>query len=156
MIKIIAVGKIKEKNIQYLIDEYLKRVIPYHQVSIVEVKDYPNYDSDVLNKESLEKEAKLIKKNIKDNEYPILLDLKGTSYSSEQLARKIEYLFLSGESKLVFIIGGSLGVTDEIRKLAKETIKLSDFTFPHGLARLLLMEQLYRCFKIINHEPYHK
>lgn len=156
MITVICVGKIKEPALKQLLAEYQKRILPYHQIKIIEVKDFPNYENEALNNQSLSKEASLIKKHLRATDYKILLDLKGKSYSSKELASKIEQLFAVGKSKITFIIGGSLGVSSDIKQEVDELIKLSDLTLPHGLARLFFLEQIYRSFKIINQEPYHK
>lgn len=152
MIKILCVGKLKDKHLASLIEDYTKRINRYHKLEIVEVKDEPinNNDAEVLRIEG----DRLLSK-ISDDEYVILLDLHGKSIDSLSLANKIDKLFVH-YSKLTFVIGGSLGLSDDIRKRANEAIKLSDLTFLHQMTRLILLEQIYRSFKILNHETYHK
>ena len=145
MIKILCVGKIKENYLKELIADYAQRINKYHKLTIVEVKDNPVY----------EKEIAALKMQINPREYNIVLDLKGTKVTSVSLAQKIDQLLMK-EGNITFIIGGSLGLDEEIRTLAKEVISFSDLTFPHGLFRGLLLEQIYRAFKINNQETYHK
>ncbi len=145
MIKILCVGKIKENYLKELIADYAQRINKYHKLTIVEVKDNPVY----------EKELTALKMQINPREYNIALDLKGTKVTSVSLAQKIDQLLMK-EGNITFIIGGSLGLNDEIRALAQEVISFSDLTFPHGLFRGLLLEQIYRAFKINNQETYHK
>lgn len=150
MIKIIAVGKIKEKYFSDAIDEYLKRLSAYTKISIVQIQD--EKDS-VFSKE---KEAENILKNIKDNEYVITLEINGKSFSSKEFASFIETRNVSGNSNLTFIIGGSLGLDESIINKADYHLSFSNMTFPHQLMRVILLEQIYRAFKIIKGEPYHK
>ena len=152
MIKIVAVGKVKDQHLLALIEDYQKRINKYHKLEIVEVKDEPIRDND---KEVLDKEANSILSKISDDEYVILLDLHGKSIDSVSLSEKIDKLFIS-YSKITFVIGGSLGLGEAIRSRANEAIKLSDLTFLHRMTRLILLEQIYRSFKILNHETYHK
>lgn len=152
MIKIVAVGKVKDQHLLALIEDYQKRINKYHKLEIVEVKDEPIRDND---KEVLDKEASSILSKINDDEYVILLDLHGKSIDSVSLSEKIDKLFIS-YSKITFVIGGSLGLGEAIRSRANEAIKLSDLTFLHQMTRLILLEQIYRSFKILNHETYHK
>ncbi len=152
MIKILCVGRIKDKHLEALIDDYAKKINRYHKLEIVEVKDeaITGNEKDVLNTEG----KRLLEKIGKD-EYVILLDLHGRTIDSLSLAEKIDKLFI-GTSRLTFVIGGSLGLSDEARARANERIRLSDLTFLHGMTRLILLEQIYRSFKILNHETYHK
>lgn len=152
MIKVICVGKIKDKNLSALIDDYTKRINKYHKLEVIEVKDEPITDDE---KSVLDKEASRVLDKISNDEYVILLDLHGKSIDSISLSTKIDKLFITN-SKLCFVIGGSLGLGDELRKRANEAIKLSDLTFLHQMTRLILLEQIYRSFKILNHETYHK
>ena len=152
MIKILCVGKIKDKNLQNLIDDYTKKINNYHKLEIVEVKD------EAINSETnkiLKIEGDRLLEKIKDDEYVILLDLHGKSIDSISLAKKIDKLFINN-SKITFVIGGSLGLDDCLRNRANEAIKLSDLTFLHQMTRLLVLEQIYRSFKILNNESYHK
>ncbi|MDO4500760.1 MAG: 23S rRNA (pseudouridine(1915)-N(3))-methyltransferase RlmH [Erysipelotrichaceae bacterium] len=152
MIKVIAIGKVKDKHLAALIDDYTTKVSYYHKIQVIEVKDEPIRDDE---KEVLDKEAERVLEKIDSNEYVILLDLHGKSIDSISLANKIDKLFITN-SKLTFVIGGSLGLGEALRKRANEAIKLSDLTFLHQMTRLVLMEQIYRSFKILNHETYHK
>ena len=148
MIRVIAVGRIKEKPMQQCIQEYLKRLQPYCKTEIVEVDDIAAPQS---NSPAQNEQAKL-----KKDETVVLLDLKGKSYSSEQLADQLQQIFSYQGSQIAFVIGGSLGVSPEVIARADLRWKMSDLTFPHQLCRLLVLEQIYRSFRILNHEPYHK
>ena len=145
MIKIICVGKIKESYLKELIEDYQKRIQKYHKLEIIEVKD----------EESLEKEKNNLLKVLDLKDYIITLEIEGKSYSSEEFSQHLDNLFLK-TNNITFIIGSSLGIPNEIKKLKKESITFSKFTFPHGLFRGILLEQIYRAFKILNHETYHK
>ena len=145
MIKILCVGKIKEKYLQDLINDYLNRINKYYKIEIIELKE--NID--------IEKENKNILEHIKSNEFNIALDIKGEKYTSEKFAYLVEKTFLIN-SNITFIIGGSLGLNDIVKNKCDKIISVSDFTFPHGLFRGILLEQIYRSFKIINNETYHK
>ena len=150
MIKIICSGKIKENYLKDAIVEYSKRISKYDKLEIIEL---PDYDYDL--KKTLQKEKENILKNINLKDYNILLDLNGKSYTSLELADKLDKIRITN-SNITFIIGGSYGVDDEIKKIVNERISFSKLTFPHQLFRVILLEQIYRCFKIINHEEYHK
>lgn len=152
MIKIVCVGKVKDKNMKALIDDYTKRVSFYHKIEIVEVKDEPIRDNE---QEVLSIEEDRILSKINADEYVILMDLHGKDIDSVSLSKKIDKLFITN-SKITFVIGGSLGLGDKIRKRANEAIKLSNLTFLHQMTRLILLEQIYRSFKILNNETYHK
>ena len=152
MIRLICVGKIKDKNLNALIEDYVTKIRRYHKFEIVEVKDEPITDNETA---VLEKEGERVLSKINDDEYVILLDLHGKMIDSVSLAEKIDRLFIS-HSKICFVIGGSLGLSDKLRKRADEKLKLSDLTFLHQMSRLIILEQIYRCFKILNHETYHK
>ena len=145
MIKILCVGKIKESYLDDLINDYKKRIGKYIKIEIIELKDDINYDKEINN----------LIKNIKKSDYNMGLDLKGKMYSSIEFAEKIDEI-LPRNSNITFIIGGSLGLNDEIRNLCDELISFSKMTFPHGLFRGILLEQIYRACKINNHEMYHK
>lgn len=145
MIKILCVGKIKENYLQDLINDYLKRISKYHKIEIIELKDDSNYKQEINN----------LLNHIKISDYNIALDIKGKSITSEELASIIDKTFLSN-STITFIIGGSLGLSEEIKSKCQKVISFSDLTFPHGLFRGILLEQIYRSFKIINNESYHK
>lgn len=156
MISIVVVGKIKDKNVNALVAEYLKRLQPYHQVKIIEVKDYSTSSKDHINKETLDKEASHILKVIKDQDYVILLALDGKEYDSVSFSEKLQSIFTYGNSNIVFVIGGSMGVSKEVVNRANLLWKFSDLTFPHQLFRVMLLEQIYRSFRIITNQPYHK
>jgi len=144
MIKIICVGKLKEKYMVDLVNDYAKRINKYHKLEIIEVKD-----SDIKT-ESIE-----IKKYINSKDYVITMEIEGNKLSSLELCKKIDN-FLMTYSNITFVIGGSDGIDDSIKKLSKYSISFSNLTFPHGLFRGILLEQIYRCFKILNNETYHK
>lgn len=152
MLKLICVGKVKDASLKALIDDYQKRIQKYHKLEVIEVKDEPIRDNE---KEVLDIEASRIMSKIDKEDYVILLDLHGESLDSVSLANKIDKLFVS-YSKITFVIGGSLGLGEEVRKRANYRLKLSDMTFLHQMTRLIILEQIYRCFKILNHETYHK
>lgn len=145
MIKILCVGKIKEDYLEKLINDYKKRIGKYIKIEIVELKDFADYDKEINN----------LAKNIKKNDYNIGLDLSGNMLTSVEFAKKIDKI-LPQNSNITFIIGGSLGLNDEVRSLCDELISFSKMTFPHGLFRGILLEQIYRACKINNHEMYHK
>lgn len=152
MIKILCVGKVKDNNLKSLIDDYTKKINRYHKLEIIEVKDEPIKDNE---KAVLDIEAKRVLSKINNDEYVILMDLHGKNIDSESLANKIDKLFINN-AKICFVIGGSLGLGENLIKRANERIKLSDLTFLHQMTRLILLEQIYRSFKILNHETYHK
>ena len=144
MIKIICVGKIKESYIKEGILDYQKRISKYHKIEIIEVMD-SNID-----------EAKdRILKYIDKKDYLITLDIEGNNLSSLELADKIDKTFITN-SNITFIIGGSNGIHKDIKELSNYSLSFSKLTFPHQLFRLILLEQIYRCFKILNNETYHK
>jgi len=155
-IKIICVGKLKEKFLVDACKEYEKRLGRFCRLEIIEIPDRknPDMESKKLCLEVMEKEGRDILAKIK-NEYVIALCIEGKKYKSETLAEKIETLKDNG-GKITFVIGGSLGLSDEVKKRADEKLSFSDMTFPHGIARVLLLEQVYRGFKIISGESYHK
>ena len=144
MITIICVGKIKESYLKDMIDDYTKRINKYHKLSIIELKDT-----------NINNESEEISKYIKSNSYNIVLDINGTMYDSVSFAKKIDNLFIN-YSNITFIIGGSDGITDEVKDKCNEHLSFSKLTFPHGLFRAILLEQIYRSFKINNNETYHK
>ena len=152
MLKLICVGKVKDEHLKALIDDYSKRIGKYHKLEIIEVKDEPIRDNE---KEVLDIEASRILNKIDKDDYVILLDLHGSALDSISLAKKIDNLF-NNYSKIDFVIGGSLGLGEEIRNRANYKLKLSDMTFLHQMTRLIILEQIYRSFKILNHETYHK
>lgn len=156
MIRLICVGKLKEPALKKLIEDYARRIQPYRKLSIVELADEPNSDKPGQNTVTIEKESSAILASIKPNEQVILLDLSGQLMRSETVATLIETNQIHGAKPLVFVIGGSLGINDAVRDRADVRWKLSDNTFPHGIVRLLVLEQIYRAYKIISNQTYHK
>ena len=151
MIKIICLGKIKEKYIQEAIQDYKKRLSKYTKLEIIELKD----ENDQIPKQALQKEYEQIKKQISEKDNLILLDPKGTTYTSEELANLINKE-LTYNSNITFLIGSSNGFDKKLKDQINKKISFSTLTFPHGLFRIILLEQLYRSFKILNNETYHK
>lgn len=152
MINLIVVGKLKDKNLVGLSAEYVKRIQPYHKLEIVELKDFTNNNKI----DAIAKEAELILKAIKPGDYVVVLDLKGKDISSEMLSERIDDIFLNHSSNITFVIGGSMGLSKEVVERANFKWKLSNLTFTHQFARILALEQIYRSFKILANEPYHK
>lgn len=151
MIKIICVGKIKEKYFKDAIEEYKKRLSKYTKLEIIEVTDYERQ-----NKEEVKRlEGELILKNIKVKDYVITLDIEGVKLSSLSLANKLDEILIKN-SNIAFIIGGSYGIDDSIKRRSNYSLSFSDLTFPHQLFRVILLEQIYRSYKIIKNESYHK
>lgn len=150
MIKIICVGKIKESFYRDAIDEYLKRIGKYSKIEIIEVPD-SSYDI----KKTLREEHNAILHVFNKNDYNILLDINGIMYDSVSFAQKMNIILME-KSNITFIIGGSFGVMDELREKCDLCISFSKLTFPHQLFRVILLEQIYRSFKINHHEEYHK
>ena len=153
MIKVIAVGKLKEKAMVSVLDEYIKRLKPIHEVKIVELNNSKYSDSEV--KAIIEDEGQRILKEIDEKDYVVLLDLKGKDITSKELASKIETI-LNSSKPLIFVIGGSHGVSESVVERSNFMWKLSGLTFPHQLVRILLFEQIYRAFMINKNHPYHK
>ena len=151
MIKIICVGRIKKKSLKELIKEYEKRLSKYTKIEMIELDDIN--DKDI--KKELELEKELIKKHIKEKDNIVILDIKGKEYNSLDFSKFIEKE-LSFNSNITFVIGGSNGLDEEIKELSNKKVSFSKLTFPHQLFRLLLIEQIYRSFKILNNETYHK
>ena len=144
MIRIICVGKIKEKYLKDAIEDYKKRISKYQKIEIVEV-----LDSDINS------EKDLILKNIGKRDYVITMEIEGNNINSLELAQKIDKTFITNNIN-TFIIGGSEGLHEDVKKIANYKLSFSKMTFPHGLFRVILLEQIYRTFKILNHETYHK
>jgi 23S rRNA (pseudouridine1915-N3)-methyltransferase len=157
-ISIITVGKLKEKYLKQGIEEYLKRLSAYAKMEIIEVPDEkaPETLSETEMEMVKKKEGERILSKIHPDTYVIALAINGSMKSSEQFADKINQLALHGKSKILFVIGGSLGLSDDVLKRANESLSFSKMTFPHQLMRLILVEQIYRAFRIIRGEPYHK
>ncbi|MGL4981040.1 MAG: 23S rRNA (pseudouridine(1915)-N(3))-methyltransferase RlmH [Fusobacteriaceae bacterium] len=153
-INVICIGKIKEKYINDGIAEFLKRMTPFGKVQILELKEDGNDSNrDVSIKKETDEIIKLIQKH---KGYTVLLDISGKNYSSEDMAEEIEKICVRGNSTINFVIGGSYGVGDELRKMSDMRLSFSKMTFPHQLMRLILMEQIYRWFGILNNIKYHK
>ena len=144
MIKIICVGKVKEKYLRDMIDDYTKRISKYHKIEIIELAD-----------SNINKEKEELLRVINTKDYNIVMDIDGNNLSSREFAEKIDKTFLIN-SNITFIIGGSDGVSLEIKELANYRLSFSKLTFPHQLFRGILLEQIYRAFKILNNESYHK
>lgn len=157
-ITVITVGKIKEKYLRAAIEEYSKRLSRYCKLSIIEVQDEKTPDNASEKEEQLikDKEGEALLKNIKDNMYVVALDLKGKMLSSEELSDFISDLGIRGDSNIAFIIGGSLGLSLAVLERADYKLCFSKMTFPHQLMRAILLEQVYRGFRIMQGEPYHK
>lgn len=153
----LTIGKIKEKWMRQGIDEYLKRLSPIAKVEILspDEEKMPENPSPALKEKVMEKEGEKLLKYLKDEDFLILLDLKGKPVTSEELAHIIRQKMVSGTSHFFFMIGGPYGNGENIRKRANLRISISAMTFTHQMARLILAEQVYRAMKIIRHEPYH-
>ena len=157
-ITILCVGKIKEKFYRDALDEYTKRLSRYCKCNIVEVDDEecPEGASDVAQDAVRNKEGERIIKKIPGGAFVYALAINGKKYDSISFSEELNRLFVSGKSEICFIIGGSIGLSEEVLKRADAHLSFSDFTFPHQLMRVILAEQIYRSFRIMNHEPYHK
>ena len=157
-ITVICIGKLKEKYWTAAINEYSKRVKGYCSLDIIELKEARLPDKAGPAEELAVKEAEgeEILRKIKDNQYVITLEVKGKMLSSEKLAEKIETLGIDGQSNVVFVIGGSLGLSAAVSKRANFKLSFSEMTFPHQMMRVILLEQVYRAFKINRNEAYHK
>ena len=157
-ITLITVGKIKEKYLKDAIAEYTKRLSKYCKLDVVEVSDEktPDNASEIVEEQIRSKEGERILKYIKDDAYVITLEIKGKQLTSEELADKIDKLGIQGTSHIVFIIGGSIGLGQEVINSSNYALSFSKMTFPHQLMRVILLEQIYRSYRIINNEPYHK
>ncbi|WP_223702748.1 23S rRNA (pseudouridine(1915)-N(3))-methyltransferase RlmH [Sutcliffiella deserti] len=157
-ISIITIGKLKEKYLKQGIDEYLKRLGAYAKVEIIELADEkaPEQLSEAEMEQVKQKEGERILSKISDDTHVIALAIEGKQRSSESLAKEIDKLATYGKSKIAFVIGGSLGLSDQVMKRSNDTLSFSKMTFPHQLMRLILLEQVYRAFRINRGEPYHK
>ncbi len=157
-ITVLCVGKIKEKFYRDAIAEYEKRLSRYCKLEIVEVQDEKTPDHASENEELLikEKEAERMERYLKDGAYVIALAIDGKTLDSVELSERMEKLGTGGTSHIIFVIGGSLGLSDRILKRADYHLSFSKMTFPHQLMRVILLEQIYRSYRIMNHEPYHK
>ena len=144
MIKIICVGKIKENYLKEGILDYQKRISKYHKIEIIEVMD-----------SNIDEEKNRLLKYVDNKDYIITLDIEGNNLSSLELANKIDKIFITNPN-ITFVIGGSNGIHKDIKELSNYSLSFSKLTFPHQLFRMILLEQIYRCFKILNNETYHK
>ncbi len=145
MIKIICIGRIKEKYLSELINDYKTRISKYHKIEIIELKD-----------SNIKEEKDELLKHINPKDYNICMDIDGVEYSSIELSKLINDTFTNGYGNISFIIGGSDGIDNSIKEMCNKRLSFSKLTFPHGLFRGILLEQIYRSFKIINKESYHK
>ena len=145
MIKILCIGKIKEQYLNDLINDYKTRISKYHKIEIIELKD-----------SNIKEEKEELLKTINNKDYNICMDIDGKEYSSIELSKLINETFSNGYGNISFIIGGSDGLDESIKNMCNKRISFSKLTFPHGLFRGILLEQIYRSFKIINNESYHK
>ena len=157
-IKCIAVGKVKEKFYRQAIEEFQKRLQKYCKLEIIEVADEktPDKAGEKIEEQIKAVEGERIMKHIRENDYVVALAIEGQALTSEKLAKKVEELGISGNSSIVFVIGGSLGLSNGVIARANYQLSFSAMTFPHQLMRVILLEQIYRSFRIINGEPYHK
>ena len=151
MIKLITVGTIKEKYLKDAIEEYTKRIKKYTNIELIEVKD----EGLVEESKAIALEAEKIKKHLSPRDYIVTMEIEGKQLTSEEFSEKLNQIQIEN-SNIVFIIGGSYGLSDEIKQLSKLHLSFSKMTFPHQLFRVLLLEQIYRCYKILNNESYHK
>ena len=157
-ITVITVGKIKEKYLEDAIAEYSKRLSRYCKLEIIQVADEktPDRASEVVETQVKDKEGERILSHIKDTAYVVALAIEGKMISSEELAELIDGLGVRGESHIQFVIGGSLGLSKKVLERADYKLSFSRMTFPHQLMRVILLEQIYRSYRIVNGEPYHK
>jgi len=157
-ISIITVGKLKEKYLKIGIEEYLKRLSSYAKVEVIEIPDEkaPEELSAAEMEQVKNKEGEKLLAKLSQETYVIALAIDGKMKSSEELADSLDKLATYGKSKIAFVIGGSLGLSDDVLKRADEKLSFSKMTFPHQLMRLILLEQVYRAFRINRNEPYHK
>ena len=158
MIRLIACGKVRNGWMKQGIEDYSSRIRPYDKIEIIEVQDEkaPETNSEAENEQVKKIEGERMLKQIRDDEYVILLDLAGKELSSEALADKMEDLYSHSRSRIVFVIGGSLGVSPQLIRRADFRWKLSEGTLPHQLCRIVVLEQICRSFRIRRNEPYHK
>lgn len=157
-IKILTVGKIKEKYLNDGIAEYAKRLRRYCKLTFCQVADEktPDKASDALNQQIKEIEGERLMKHIRENDYVIALAIDGKMLDSVELSKLVERLGIEGKSSIAFVIGGSLGLSDQVLKRADYKLSFSKMTFPHQLMQMILLEQVYRGYRIMNNEPYHK
>lgn len=154
---IITVGKLKEAYLRAGVAEYVKRLQPYGKVTIIELNEehMPDRPSLAEKEQALAREGERLLKQARPNTYLVVLDVQGTSITSEELAATFDQLGVSGQSDITFIIGGAFGLSPAVRQAAKKRLSFSRLTFTHQMVRLILVEQIYRAIKIQRHEPYH-
>jgi 23S rRNA (pseudouridine1915-N3)-methyltransferase len=157
-VTLICVGKLKEKYLAQGVEEYVKRLSRYCSLEIIELADEktPDHASSVVEDMIKKKEGERILKALKDDSYCIALAIDGVMLTSPELAEKIDALGVSGTSHISFVIGGSLGLSEDVIKRADYKLSFSKMTFPHQLMRMILLEQVYRAYRIIHNQPYHK
>lgn len=157
-VAVLSVGKIKEKYLKLGIDEFSKRLTPYCKLQLIELNDEqaPENLSDKEIEQLKHKEGERILQHVKVDQYVIALAIDGVNWSSEQLAKELDRLAIYGTSNIAFIIGGSNGLGQNVLKRANQKLSFSKMTFPHQLMKLVLLEQIYRAFRIMRGEPYHK
>ena len=157
-ITLLTVGKIKEKFLRDAIAEYSKRLSKYCKLEIIEVADEktPDHASEVVEKSIRDKEGERLMRYIRDDDYVITLEIGGKMLDSVAFSRQLENLGVRGQSHICFVIGGSIGLGKEVLKRSDYALSFSKMTFPHQLMRVILLEQIYRSYRIISHEPYHK
>ena len=156
-IKIIAVGSIKEKYINHGLDEFLKRMKKYADITIIEIPESKIFSlSSKSIDRALEEEGMKIQSKLEEKDYIITLEIDGKQLSSEDLSKRLDDLKVQGYNDFVYIIGSSHGLSNSVKKLSNLKLSFSKMTFPHQLMRLILLEQIYRTFRISNNEPYHK
>lgn len=157
-ITLVTVGKIKEKYFENAIGEYSKRLSRYCRLEVIQVADEktPDKAGEALERQIKEKEGLRILSNIKEGAFVIALAVEGRMLSSEEMAARIQKLGVDGVSQIVFVIGGSLGLSEQVMKRADFALSFSRMTFPHQMMRVILLEQIYRSFRINSGEPYHK
>ena len=157
-ITVIAVGRIKEIFYRDAVAEYTKRLGRYCKLEIIQIEDEktPDKAGTSMDDAVRYKEAERILKHVREDAFVIVLDIQGKAYDSEDFAKEIERLATMGISHIQFVIGGSIGLHEDVKKKADLTVSFSKMTFPHQLMRVILLEQVYRAYRIINGEPYHK
>ncbi len=157
-ITVLTVGKIKEKYLKDAIAEYSKRLSKYCKLEIIEVSDEktPDQASEVVEEQIRDKEGERLLKHIKDDAFVVTLEIRGKQLTSEELADKIDKLGVGGVSHIIFVIGGSIGLSKAVMARSDYALSFSKMTFPHQLMRVILLEQIYRSYRIIQGEPYHK
>ncbi len=156
-IRIIVIGKLKEKFYQKGVDHYLKRLSPYARVNIIEIAEAREKGRGAsATRQVLYEEGRGIQRCLSSDSYLLVLTQEGKVFTSAELALHLEMLLIQGKSKIDIVIGGPLGLSEEVKEKGDLLLSLSELTFPHRLARLIILEQLYRCFKINKSEPYHR